>query len=99
MTRTEAAQLISARGGVYARRVTRLPTIVIVGREGWPLAKDGRPTRNLRRAVALVKQGYDIEIVPEEELLARLHCEGGRLERRFTLRQLTRMLGVSTERL
>jgi tetratricopeptide (TPR) repeat protein len=99
MTRAEAAQLISAHGGVYAKTVTRAPTVVVVGREGWPLAKDGRPTRKLRKALALVKQGYDVEILPEEELLAKLHCPGGRLQRHFTLRELTHMLGVPAPRL
>ncbi len=95
MTRAEAAQLISAHGGVYARSVTRVPTIVIVGREGWPLARDGRPTRKLRKALALAKQGYDVEILPEEELLSRLHCPSGRLQRHFTLRELAQMLAVA----
>jgi tetratricopeptide (TPR) repeat protein len=99
MTRAEAAQLIAAHGGVYARSVTRAPAIVVVGRDGWPLAKDGRPTRKLRKALALAKQGYDVEILPEEELLARLHCPSGRLQRHFTLRELARMLGVPAQRL
>lgn len=99
MTRAEAAQLIAAHGGVYARSVTRQPTIVVVGRDGWPLAKDGRPTRKLRRALTLAKQGYDVEILPEEELLARLHCPGGRLQRHFTLRELARMLALPAQRL
>jgi len=73
--------------------------LVIVGREGWPLAKDGRPTRKLRRALALAKQGCQIEIVPEEELLERLHCPTGHLQRHFTLRELAQMLDVPAERL
>jgi tetratricopeptide (TPR) repeat protein len=99
MTRAEAAQLISAHGGIYAKTVTRAPTVVVVGREGWPLAKDGRPTRKLRKALALLKQGYNVEIVPEEELLAKLHCPSGRLQRHFTLRELTHMLDVPAPRL
>jgi tetratricopeptide (TPR) repeat protein len=99
MTRPEAAQLIAARGGVVADSVTREPTIVVVGRDGWPLGKDGRLTRKLRRALALVKLGHPIEIVPEEELLARLHCPSGRLQRHFTLRELATMLSVPAERL
>ncbi len=99
MTRAEAARLISAHGGIFARSVTRTPTIVVVGREGWPLARDGRPTRKLRKALALAKQGYDVEILPEEELLSRLHCPSGRLQRHFTLRELAQMLAVSPVRL
>ncbi|MEX0678098.1 MAG: tetratricopeptide repeat protein [Pirellulales bacterium] len=99
MTRSEAAHLIAAHGGIYARTVTRAPTIVVVGRDGWPLAADGRPTRKLRKALALAKQGYDVEILPEEDLLARLHCPTGRLQRHFTLRELTHVLGVPAPRL
>jgi tetratricopeptide (TPR) repeat protein len=99
MTRSEAARLIAAHGGVYARSVTRTPTIVVVGREGWPLAKDGRPTHKLRKALALAKQGYDVQILPEEELLAQLDCPSGRMQRHFTLRELARMLGVAPPRL
>jgi tetratricopeptide (TPR) repeat protein len=99
MTRGEAAQLIAAHGGVYARSVTRVPTIVVVGRDGWPLAKDGRPNRKLRKAVSLAKQGHEVEILPEEDFLARLHCPGGRLQRHFTLRELAQMLGLPAQRL
>lgn len=99
MTRLEAAQLIATHGGIYARNVSRAPMIVVVGRDGWPLARDGRPTKKLRRALALAKQGYDVEILPEEQLLARLHCAAGRLQRHFTLRELSQMLEISPERL
>ena len=42
MTRAEAAELIVAHGGIVARTVTRSPTIVIVGRDGWPLGENVR---------------------------------------------------------
>jgi tetratricopeptide (TPR) repeat protein len=99
MTRQEAAQLIATHGGIYARTIARAPLVVVVGRDGWPLARDGRPTKRLRRALALAKQGYDVEILPEEQLLARLHCSAARLQRHFTLRELSQMLDVSPERL
>ncbi len=99
MTRDEAAQLIAAHGGVLARSITRSASVVIVGREGCPLARDGRPNRRLRRALALVKQGHEVEILPEEELLARLHRPTDRFQHHFTLRELSEMLAVSTERL
>lgn len=99
MTRSEAAKLIAAHGGIFSRTVTRTATIVIVGRDGWPLAKDGRPTRKLRSALALASQGFEIQILPEEELLAKLHRPSGLLQRHSTLRELARMLGTSSERL
>jgi tetratricopeptide (TPR) repeat protein len=63
------------------------------------LSKDGRPNKKLRRAQRLLEQGCDLAIVPEEELLDRLHWSGGRLRRKFTLRELQQMLDVSAERL
>ncbi len=99
MSRSEAARLIAAHGGLLASSAAETPAIVVVGREGWPLAKDGRPTRKLRQALRLARRGHDIEIVPEEELLARLHCPGGRLQRHFTLRELAEMLGTSVIRM
>ena len=99
MTSSEAAHLIAAQGGTYARTVTRAPIVVVVGRDGWPLSRDGRPTRKLRKALALAKQGYDVEILPEEELLAKLQCPAGQLQRHFTLRELAHMLDVPAPRL
>lgn len=99
MTRGEASRLIVAHGGIVARSITRTSSVVVVGRDGWPLARDGRPTRKLRRALALAKKGFDIEILPEEELLARLHCPTGRLQRNFTIRELSQMLSITSERL
>lgn len=99
MTQAEVTRLVTAQGGVCSRSVTREPTVVIVGRDGWPLASDGRPTSKLRKALALAKQGHDVEIVPEEELLAKLQCPAGRLQRHFTLRELAHMLDVPAARL
>jgi tetratricopeptide (TPR) repeat protein len=99
MTKREAAHLISAHGGTFAPSVTRETMVVVVGRDGWPLASDGRPMRRLRKALALARRGIAVEIVPEEELLARLGCPGGRLQRHFTLCELTDMLGVPGARL
>jgi len=99
MTAREAERLVQSHGGRYTRRISRETTLVIVGRDGWPLARDGRPTPKLRRALALVKQGVPMEVIPEEELLTRLHCSHGRLQRHFTLRELAQMLSVPLARL
>ncbi len=99
MTRREAEQLIDAHGGVYTRSITREPTVVVIGRGGWPLSPDGRPTSKLRKALALAKQGFDVEILPEEELLARLRCSTERLQGQFTLRELAHLLGIPGQRL
>ncbi len=98
LTAREARRLIESQGGRYMRRISRATTLVVVGRDGWPLARDGRPTPKLRRALALAQEGLPLEIVPEEELLTRLHCSQGRLQRHFTLRELAQMLEVPLAR-
>jgi tetratricopeptide (TPR) repeat protein len=99
MSRDEAAQLIAAHGGTYSHRVLRDAMIVVVGRDGWPLAQDGRPSRKLRKALSLAEKGYDVEIVAEEDLLGRLHCPRGPLKRHCTLRELADLLHISPDRL
>lgn len=99
MSAREVARLVAIHGGRFTRKITRETTLVIVGRDGWPLARDGRPTPKLRRALALAKQGLRLEVVPEEEFLTRLHCSPGRLQRHFTLRELSQMLDVPLPRL
>ena len=99
MSRGEAAQLISAHGGRLTRSLSRTPAVVIVGRGGWPLGGDGRLTPKLRKALWLAEHGYEIEIVPEEDLLSRLHRQRDRLQRHATLRELAGMLDTSLQRL
>jgi len=100
MTRVEAARLVAAHGGEVTATVSGDFSLLVVGRDGWPLAKDGRLTRKLRKARWLARQGRDVTIMPEEELLARLHIEPlGRLSQRYTTGELTNLLGLSRDRL
>lgn len=99
MSKAEAARLVESHGGILATRLSRTPAVVIVGRDGWPLGPDGRPSAKLRKAQWMADHGYDVEIVPEEELLARLHRHGARWQRHATLRELAGMLDTSLQRL
>jgi len=101
MTRREARQLVAARGGQCGRQVTRQTTMLVIGQERWPLEADGRMTRNLRRAQYLQQRGTRIEVVGEEAFLERLGLSELRQDacRRYSLAQLTRLVGLSRDRL
>lgn len=99
LTRTEAARLVEAHGGILARSIARTPAALIVGRSGWPSAKNGRMSRKLWKAMRLVEQGHDVRIIPEEELLAELLPHNDRLRRGSTLSELAQLLRVSLHRL
>lgn len=96
MTRLEAAELVRTAGGEFSPSVTRKTTVLVIGEEGWPLKKDGRLTRNLLRA-----QQQGIDVASEGEFLERLGLQdlGESICRRYTLTQLSRMLGVRRDRL
>src|SRR5918994_310211 len=69
MTRAAAFDVVRKKGGSASRSVSRCTSVLVVGREGWPFAKDGRPTSKLRRARTLAHAGYGIEVLPEEAFL------------------------------
>ncbi|MDH3718333.1 MAG: MerR family transcriptional regulator, partial [Planctomycetota bacterium] len=101
MTHREAAQLIEDFGGTAAQTPTRDTDFLVVGREGLPLGDDGQPTANLLAARKLQALGYAIEIVSEEAFLSKLHLleDEQKIRRRYTIVQLTRILGVSRDRI
>ena len=95
MTRAEAEELVQTSGGESTRAVMRETTLLVIGEEGWPLKKDGRPTRNLTRAKRL-----GVLTTSEGEFLERLGLQelGDSICRHYTLTQLSRMLGVRRDR-
>ncbi|HYV37631.1 MAG TPA: tetratricopeptide repeat protein [Gemmataceae bacterium] len=97
LTRTEAAELIQAHGGRCVPTVNRQTAYLIVGQDGWPLQKDGRLTSHLRKAQLLKRSGSPIEVLSEEDLLARigsgLHHE--EVQRLYSTAQLSRILKIS----
>jgi tetratricopeptide (TPR) repeat protein len=96
MTRPEAEELVRSFGGEFTRTVTGETTLLVIGEEGWPLKKDGRLTGNLTRAKRL-----GLLTTSEGEFLERLGLQelGDSICRRYTLTQLSRMLGVRRDRI
>lgn len=101
MTRSEAADLVRAYGGVFSAAVSRRTHLLVVGQEGWPLQKDGSLTNKLQRARRLQKGGADIAILPEEEFLHALGLQerSSGVHRLYTTAQLCRILHVPRDRI
>ncbi|MGQ0636328.1 MAG: tetratricopeptide repeat protein [Planctomycetaceae bacterium] len=101
MNRPAAAQLIARHGGRYGPHVNRQTTLLVVGREAWPLQYDGQLTRKLIRARQLRLRGQDLQVVPEEaflRLLALPHL-ASEVCQSYTLGELTRLLHVPRQRI
>lgn len=96
MPRHQAAQLVAQRGGQFTPNVNRQTTLLVVGREGSPLRRDGRLTRKLQVARELQRTGKSLEVVPEERFLARLglHPEERQICGQYGMAELTRLLGL-----
>lgn len=101
MTRAEACSRIVEAGGTYVPSPSRTTAWLIVGQGGPPLGEDGRLTHSLREARDLEAAGTGIQILPEQDFVARLGLEQRRedLQRLFTTEQLSRILGVPAARL
>jgi Flp pilus assembly protein TadD len=100
MSRAAAFDVVLQQGGTASRTVSRCTALLVVGQEGWPFAKDGRPTAKLRRARTLARAGYGIEILPEEVFLQRagVVSAGGVLEL-HPLNRVSELAGVPRSRL
>jgi predicted TPR repeat methyltransferase len=98
MTRAQAAELVRAHGGQWTPTVTRHTSLLIVGQEGWPVAKDGRLSAKLRKARHL-QQTQRIDVISEAELLARLGFESATRFQLFSTAQLSQVLKVPGARL
>lgn len=93
MSRREAVERLTAAGARYAAHPGSATDVLVVGQGGPPLDEDGQPTESLREARRLSAEGRAIEIVQEDELLARLGAappDG--LRRLYTINQLARIL-------
>jgi tetratricopeptide (TPR) repeat protein len=97
MSRMEAIETITKRGGCYAEEPRGTTNVLVVSSDGPPLGKDGYPTKSLRRAHELQQAGVSIEIILEEDFLVRLGEQNrDELPRLYTIVQLGRILDVST---
>lgn len=97
LPRAAAVELIRSLGGEYTPSVRSGTGLLVVGLDGWPLRSDGRVSRKLCRARRLQQRGSEVEILREDEWLARLGlhdlCE--LLCSRYPLDQLSQLLRIS----
>lgn len=96
MTRPEAVTRLSGVGAKYVSMPRASTDFLVVGRDGWPLASDGRLTNSLRVAEGLQGSGSKIEVVAEESFLELLEPEHdeSRGPRLYTIGELSRILNV-----
>jgi DNA-binding transcriptional MerR regulator len=101
MEREAAWEVISRQGGRPSRSVNRGTTLLVVGRDGWPLQRDGKPSRKLRQARQFRDEGRELEIIAEEELLRRLQFESLRehICRDYSVPDLAELLKLPRARL
>lgn len=101
MTRQEAANLVRKHGGQFDATVNRRTAYLVIGQEGWPLQKDGRPTAKLLKARRLQRQGHTVHCLQEAELLNHLGLSSRSHEicRHYTAGELCQTLQVPRERL
>ena len=64
MKRADAFALVAKRGGKPREKVTKITSVLIVGELGWPLEKDGQPSKSLIQA-----KSYGIPIISERRFL------------------------------
>lgn len=72
MTQAEAADLVTRHSGRFSHSVTADVTLLVVGRQGWPLARSGKLSRKLRQAHRLQYAGAKLAIYDEHQFLQRL---------------------------
>src|SRR5438552_18800220 len=64
MKREEAFALVRRHGGTPRRGVTRKTAVLVVGELGWPLLRDGQPSKSLSLA-----KSYGVPIASERRIL------------------------------
>lgn len=96
MTRQEAAVLVAACGGRFARDLSRRTDYLVVGQDGWPLEIDGRLTRKLRKARGLETDVTAVTVLSEQAFLeaAGLVDRRDQIRRLHTTGQISRLLGL-----
>ena len=101
MTHRDLARLVEELGGQFVQAPTRATNFLVVGQDGWPLDGEARPTASLTQARRLKSLGYAIEIVTEDAFFTWLGVGEGStsVHRHYTIVQLSRILGVSRDRI
>jgi predicted TPR repeat methyltransferase len=101
LARADAVALVRRHGGRPASSINRRTSFLVVGQDGWPLQKDGRLTNKLRKARSLIRAGFNITVMAEEEFLDRFGlaaCPEG-VRRVYSTAHLSRLLKIPGERL
>jgi tetratricopeptide (TPR) repeat protein len=96
MSRRAAAEAVERNGGTVSQTVNLQTTLLVIGREGWPLKPDGHLTRKLQQARRLQQKKHAIEVLPEERFLQLLELQSGdeAVCRTYTTAELTALLEV-----
>ena len=100
MTQREIREVVEQFGGEYVGFPARNTQFLVVGSAGPPIGNDGQPSQALQRARQLRADGYDIEIINEEQFLeTKLSLFDGneQVRQRYTIAQLSRILDVSRD--
>lgn len=100
MTQREIAELVEQLGGECVSSPGRNTKFLVVGSAGPPLGTDGQPSQALQRARQLRADGYEIEIINEEQFLEvelKLFGDNDQIRQRYTIAQLSRILDVSRD--
>lgn len=97
-TRDAIEAVIRTQGGHPVTQPNRLTTMVVVGDAEAPINHRARPTLAIRKAEELLARGYTIRFRQEREFLRELGVDDGERQR-FTIGDLTQLIGVSSARL
>lgn len=72
MSRTSASQTIVDIGGKVGERVTQKTNFLVVGQQDYRVVGQGGMSSKQRRALELIEQGFDIEVLSEIEFIRNL---------------------------
>lgn len=96
----EAYERVAAAGGRLVQSLADRPAWVVLAGDGVPLGDDGALPGILADAQRRIEHGEPLELLDEDEFLARLgHGEAGALRRLYTSAQLARILDVPSRRI
>jgi tetratricopeptide (TPR) repeat protein len=102
MTQDEAARVVEASGGRWARAPRSQTDYLVIGQEGWPFERSGHVTRNVALARTLRAKGARLAVITEQQFmeLAGLEPDDGDEPRRmYSTAELSRLLGIPGPRI
>ena len=69
MSRKDAMQKVVDAGGRCTNAVNRTVSFLVTGEQDYRRFKDGKRSNKMKRVEALISEGFDIEIIDEDEFL------------------------------